>query len=88
MKHRRDISDQRQVVVRIDFVIYVLAVVIAVLALVSAVWPGRVELALIGSLGTLMGSVLAGWLAFMRLSRGKDGGEGDAGDDGPEAPAC
>ena len=84
LKRWREISDQRQVVVRVDLVIYVLAVVIAVLAIVSAVWPGRVELALIGSLGTLMGSVLAGWLAFMRLSRGKDGGGGD----GDEPPAC
>jgi uncharacterized membrane protein len=79
MRRRRPIVDQRQVVVRVDVVIYGLALAIVVLALATLVWPGRVELALIGSLGTLMGSVLAGWLAFMRLSRGKGD---DGGDDG------
>lgn len=71
-------DDQRRVVVRIDAVVYVLVAVIAVLALASACWPGRIELSLITTISTLLTGILTGWLAYMRLSaRGRDDGAGE-----------
>lgn len=74
-------EDQRCVVVRVDIVVYALVALIIVLALASVVWPGRVELALVGSMGTLVAGVLGGWLTFMRLSR-----TGDEDDEDPAPP--
>lgn len=83
MARRGQGDDQRRVVVRIDAVVYVLVAVIAVLAMASACWPGRVELSLITTISTLLTGILTGWLAYMRLSaRGRDGsGDEGAGDD-------
>ena len=75
-------SDQRCVVVRVDLVVYALVGLIVVLALASIVWPGRVELALVGSMGTLVAGVLGGWLTFMRLARQP----GDEDDEDPAPP--
>ena len=78
-ERRRD--DQLCVVVRVDIVIYVLVGVITVLAMAAIVLPGRVEVGLITSLGTLMAGVLGGWLTYMRLAT-RNGGHDDEGDDG------
>lgn len=68
---------QHQIVVRVDIIIYILIAVIAVLALASACWPGRVDLAVLSGLGALMASTLTGWLTFMRLSQTDNEDEGD-----------
>ena len=77
---RLDDNGQRNVVVRVDAVIYILAGVIALLALGSLIFPERVEAALIVSLGTTLIAVLAGWFAYMRLTQRDDGDETDEGD--------
>ena len=79
-KRREGQEQQRCVVIRVDLVVYVLLAVIAVLAIASVVWPERVELTLVGSLGTLMAGLVGGWLTFMRLSRTPPD-EDDPGDD-------
>lgn len=80
-KHREGQDQQRCVVIRVDVVVYVLLAVIAVLAFASVVWPERVELTLVGSLGTLMAGLVGGWLTFMRLCRTPPDDEDDPGDD-------
>jgi len=72
-------------VVRVDLVVYALVALIVVLALASVCWPGRVELALVGSMGTLVAGVLGGWLTFMRLSRQPDDDRDDGDSASPDA---
>jgi uncharacterized membrane protein len=64
-------AGQRGVVVRVDVVIYILIGVIAILAITSAVFPERVELAIISALATLVAGILGGWLTYMRLTQGR-----------------
>ncbi len=68
-KQKRRSGDQRRIVVRVDVVIYVLVAVVSILAVSSAIMPGQVELALIGTLTSTLIAVLGGWLTFMRLTQ-------------------
>lgn len=80
MKKRRSKKEEKDrppgqlhVVVRVDIIIYILIAVIALLALVSVILPGQVDLAVLSGLGALVASTLTGWFTFMRLSQAGKG---------------